>query len=131
MGLSLLDTTIEKGSYKANVPDKTKKDTLHFRHFLRQFAGHVTQGDRLTKREEEHLEKLGAECASFLSMKAYDSYYYTQVLSILTDMFKKFMPQVGSQFVFVLIESIKFYEFCPFQLFTWIETCNNYNAVVT
>ncbi|XP_041796403.1 TRPM8 channel-associated factor homolog [Chelmon rostratus] len=97
MGLSLLDTTIEKGSYKANVPDKTKKDTLHFRHFLRQFAGHVTQGDRLTKREEEHLEKLGAECASFLSMKAYDSYYYTQVLSILTDMFKKFMPQVSEE----------------------------------
>ncbi len=98
MGLSLLKATIEEGSYKAPVPSQAMKDTYHFRNLLRHFAGHVIQSKKLTKREEEHLKKLGTECASFLNMRAYESYSYAHVLSILTDILKTSgMPQVGSE----------------------------------
>uniref|UniRef100_A0A4W6DRZ1 Peptidase M60 domain-containing protein n=1 Tax=Lates calcarifer TaxID=8187 RepID=A0A4W6DRZ1_LATCA len=96
MGLSLLPATISEGSYKAPVPSQAVKDTLHFRSLLRRFAAHVIQGKQLTKREQKHLQKLGMECASFLKMKAHDTFNYTQVLSILTDILKKTgMPQVA------------------------------------
>ncbi|XP_039987704.1 TRPM8 channel-associated factor homolog [Xiphias gladius] len=98
MGLSLLETTISAGSYKVPVPREAVKDTLHFRYLLRRFAGHITQGKELTLHEKEHLKKLDMECASFLNMKAYDSFAYTQILSILTDIFKKSgMPQASEQ----------------------------------
>ncbi|KAF1393752.1 hypothetical protein PFLUV_G00019280 [Perca fluviatilis] len=92
MGLSVLVTINEKGSYK---PSQAKKDTNHFRHLLRRFAAHVTQGEEFTKHDGEQLNIL---TMNFLNMKAYDSYSYTQVLSILTDVLKKSgMPQVSEK----------------------------------
>ncbi|KAI3353864.1 hypothetical protein L3Q82_005072 [Scortum barcoo] len=97
MGLSVLKATVEKGLYKAPVPQRAMKVTYHFRHLLRRFVGHVTQGEKMTKHEEEYLEKLGTECTNFLNMKAYESYSYTHVLSILTDLLKSNIPQVSEQ----------------------------------
>ncbi|XP_076591202.1 TRPM8 channel-associated factor homolog [Chaetodon auriga] len=95
MGLSLLGATISGGLYKAPVPSQAIKDTYHFRHLLHRFAGHVTQGEELTKHEEECLKRLGKDCATYLHMKAYDCSSYTQVVSTLTDILKKSgMPQV-------------------------------------
>uniref|UniRef100_A0A3Q2QVV0 Peptidase M60 domain-containing protein n=1 Tax=Fundulus heteroclitus TaxID=8078 RepID=A0A3Q2QVV0_FUNHE len=87
MGLSLLKETITAGVYKA--PDPSQVNIFHFRHLLRRFAGHVLEGGELTKQDEEHLKKLGADCASFLMMKAYDRFSYTEILSLLTDILKK------------------------------------------
>ncbi|XP_053176531.1 TRPM8 channel-associated factor homolog [Scomber japonicus] len=95
MGLSLLETIIGGGLYEAPVPSQAMKDNCHFRHRLRSFAGHVIQGQELIMHGEDHLKKLGRECVSFLNMEAHDSYSYTQVLSILTDMLKAGMPQVS------------------------------------
>ena len=97
MGLSLLETIIGGGLYEAPVPSQAMKDNCHFRHRLRCFAGHVIQGQELIMHGEDHLKKLGRECVSFLKMEAHDSYSYTQVLSILTDVLKAGMPQVGSE----------------------------------
>ncbi|KAM9359156.1 uncharacterized protein ABDE67_002310 [Symphorus nematophorus] len=95
MGLSLLGNIIGEGLYKAPVPSQVKKDTYHFRHLLHRFAGHVTQGEELTAREEEFLRKLGGDCANYLHMKAHDCTSYAQVVSSLTDIIKKTgMPQV-------------------------------------
>ncbi|KAM7413562.1 hypothetical protein PAMA_020777 [Pampus argenteus] len=96
MGLSLLKTTIEKGLYKAPVTFKAKEET-YFRHLLHRFAGHVIEGKELTVHEEKHLKNLGRDCASFLNMKAHDSYSYTQVLSVLIDVLKLGMPQVSEK----------------------------------
>ncbi|XP_059186461.1 TRPM8 channel-associated factor homolog [Centropristis striata] len=89
MGLSLLAATIKEDTYKAT------KETYHFRQFLHSFVGHLTKGTTLTEQDEEKLEKLESGCINFLNMKAYDSYSYTQVLTILTDMLKSHMPQVS------------------------------------
>ncbi|KAK5868483.1 hypothetical protein PBY51_009492 [Eleginops maclovinus] len=98
LGLSLMAATIPGGSYKATVPSHAMTYTYHFRNLLRDFAHHVKQGKKLSKDEEEHLEKLGMECSNFLMMKSYGSYSYTQVLSILTDILKKLgMPQVSEE----------------------------------
>ncbi|XP_070685333.1 TRPM8 channel-associated factor homolog [Pempheris klunzingeri] len=95
MGLSLLGATISGGLYKATLPSQAIKDTYHFRHLLRRFAGHVTQGEELSKHEEEYLQRLGKDCAMFLHLKAHDCSSYTQVLSTLTDILKRSgMPQV-------------------------------------
>ncbi|KAM4565932.1 TRPM8 channel-associated factor homolog [Odontesthes bonariensis] len=96
MGLSLLPNTIKRDSCK---PIELGQATLfHFRHLLRRFAHHVTEGKELTKEEEERLKRLGKECSNYLNMKAYDSFAYTQVLSILTDILKKLgIPQVSEQ----------------------------------
>ncbi|XP_076591635.1 TRPM8 channel-associated factor homolog [Chaetodon auriga] len=96
MGLSLLEKIIGGGSYKAPVPSRAMKDTLHFRHLLHQFAAHVARGQKLTEDEEKCLKKLGRDCASYLDMKAHDCWSYAQVLSTLTDILKKLgMPQVS------------------------------------
>ncbi|KAI3353863.1 hypothetical protein L3Q82_005071 [Scortum barcoo] len=95
MGLSLLEKIIGDGSYKAPVPSQAIQDTYHFRHLLHRFAGHVTQGEELTKNEEECLIKLGGDCAKYLHMKAHDCSSYAHVVSTLTDILKKSgMPQV-------------------------------------
>lgn len=95
MGLSLLGKTVSAGLHKAPVPSQAVKDTYHFRHLLHRFAGHVTQGKKLSKHEEEGLKKLGHDCATYLHMEAYDCPSYTQVVSTLTDiMMKSDMPQV-------------------------------------
>ncbi|KAA8593794.1 hypothetical protein FQN60_004628 [Etheostoma spectabile] len=91
MGLSVLVTINEPGSYK---PSLAKKDTNHFRHLLHRFAGQVTQGEEPTKHDEK---KLNILTTNFLNMKAYDSYTYTLVLSILTDVLKSSMPQVSEK----------------------------------
>ncbi|XP_039987703.1 TRPM8 channel-associated factor homolog isoform X2 [Xiphias gladius] len=95
MGLSLLGSTITGGLYKAPVPSQAIKDTYHFRHLLRRFAGHVTVGEELTKHEEECLKKLGRDCCSYLNMKAHDCFSYKQVVSTLADiLMRSGMPQV-------------------------------------
>ncbi|XP_044057274.1 TRPM8 channel-associated factor homolog isoform X2 [Siniperca chuatsi] len=95
MGLSLLGTTIKAGLYKAPVPSQAIKDTYHFRHLLRRFAGHVTDGEELSKDEEECLKKLGKDCTHYLHMKAHDCSSYTQIVSTLTDILMKLeIPQV-------------------------------------
>ncbi|XP_040902028.1 TRPM8 channel-associated factor homolog [Toxotes jaculatrix] len=95
MGLSLLGATICGGLYKAPVPSQAIKDSYHFRHLLRRFAGHVTQGEELTKLEEECLQRLGNDCSTYLNMKAHDCSSYTQVVSTLTEILKRSgMPQV-------------------------------------
>ncbi|XP_047449379.1 TRPM8 channel-associated factor homolog [Mugil cephalus] len=96
MGLSLLEKIISEGSYKAPEPSQAIKDNYHFRHLLRRFAGHVTEGQELTGHEEECLKKLGGDCANYLAMKAHNCSSYTQVVSALTDILKKSgMPQVS------------------------------------
>uniref|UniRef100_UPI003AAB2FEB TRPM8 channel-associated factor homolog n=1 Tax=Centroberyx gerrardi TaxID=166262 RepID=UPI003AAB2FEB len=95
MGLSVLGVTLEAGRYKAPVPDKACEDNYHFCHLLHRFAGHVTQGEELTKQEESFLAKLVTDCTTFLQMKAYDSNSYTQVVSTITDILKAGMPQVS------------------------------------
>ncbi|XP_068562943.1 TRPM8 channel-associated factor homolog [Cebidichthys violaceus] len=98
MGLSVLPAYFNGRSYKAPVPTQAKKDTDHFLSLLRLFAGHVTQGEKLGKHEEEHLKKLVVDCTNYLNMKAHDSSSYTQVLSVLTDILKsKGMPQVSEK----------------------------------
>ncbi|XP_054468706.1 TRPM8 channel-associated factor homolog [Anoplopoma fimbria] len=98
MGLSMLPATISEGLYKAPVPNQVNKDTNHFQSVLRLFAGHVFQGKELTEDQVEHLKKLSLDCANYLNMKAYDSYSYTQMLSILTDIVKSAgMPQVSEK----------------------------------
>uniref|UniRef100_A0A8C4IHY7 Peptidase M60 domain-containing protein n=1 Tax=Dicentrarchus labrax TaxID=13489 RepID=A0A8C4IHY7_DICLA len=98
MGMSLLKATISGGSYKAPVPSQAMKHTYHFRNLLHLLAGHVAQGEKLREHEEERLKKLGQDCADYLSMKAYYSYSYMQVFSILTDIMKKSgMPQVSEK----------------------------------
>ncbi|MEQ2281071.1 hypothetical protein AMECASPLE_026623, partial [Ameca splendens] len=96
MGLSLLTETIEASVYKA--PDPCQVNNLHYRHRLNRFAGHVLEGRELTKQDEEHLKKLGRDCASFLRMKAYDNLSYMEILSVLTDILKKEgVPQASKQ----------------------------------
>lgn len=98
MGLSLLGATIGGGLYKAPVPSQAIKDNYHFRHLLHRFAGHVTEGEELSKHEVECLKKLGKDCATYLHMKAHDCSSYAQVVSTLTDILKKSgMPQVRRQ----------------------------------
>uniref|UniRef100_A0A3Q1KCD9 Peptidase M60 domain-containing protein n=1 Tax=Anabas testudineus TaxID=64144 RepID=A0A3Q1KCD9_ANATE len=98
MGLSLLKQTIDEGSYKAPVLSQDTTDNSHFCHLLRRVAGHVIKGEELTKFEEQCLKRLGSDCASYLHMKAYDWYSYTQVVSTLTGILKKAgMPQVNEK----------------------------------
>ncbi|XP_045930622.1 TRPM8 channel-associated factor homolog [Micropterus dolomieu] len=95
MGLSLLETTVEGGLYKAPVPSQAMKDTYCFRNLLRRFAGHVTDGKELSNEEEACLKKLGGDCAKYLKTKAYDCFSYNQIVSTLTDiLMKSDMPQV-------------------------------------
>ncbi|KAM4742719.1 TRPM8 channel-associated factor homolog [Anableps anableps] len=96
MGLSLLKETVTAGVYKA--PDPSHVNKFHFRRLLHRFAGHVLEDGELPKQEEEHLKKLGRDCASFLRMKAYDSFSYVQILYLLTDILKKVgIPQASEQ----------------------------------
>ncbi|KAM6932979.1 TRPM8 channel-associated factor homolog [Xenentodon cancila] len=87
MGLSLSKKTIKNSFYKPPATNQTRHS--HFRYLLSRFIVHVTEGKGLTEQEERRLKKLRLECASFLNMKAYHSLSYMQVLSILTDTFKK------------------------------------------
>ncbi|XP_063762224.1 TRPM8 channel-associated factor homolog isoform X2 [Eleginops maclovinus] len=110
MGLSLLPATIDQGSYKVPMSTQTKEDNNHFRHVLSRFAGLVTKGEELPMHEEKQLKKLEMECANFLMTKAYGSYSYKQVLSILTDILKKLgMPQIqiGCQTDYLEHEELK------------------------
>ncbi|XP_077466905.1 TRPM8 channel-associated factor homolog [Stigmatopora argus] len=95
MGLSILRETIKAGRFKAPVPSQIGRDKYHFHHLLQRFADHVTEGEDLTKHEEQCLKKLGKDCAAFLKMDAHDRCSYAQVLSTLTHVLKKSgIPQV-------------------------------------
>ncbi|KAM4589948.1 TRPM8 channel-associated factor homolog isoform 1-T2 [Fundulus diaphanus] len=96
MGLSLLKSTIDAGSYKVPDPSQAIKDTYHFRHLLHRFAKHVTVEEELSKEEEDFLKKLGSDCATYLTMNAHDSCHYSQVVATLTDILKRSgLPQVS------------------------------------
>ncbi|XP_014836289.1 PREDICTED: TRPM8 channel-associated factor homolog [Poecilia mexicana] len=95
MGLGLLTQTIKKGVYKA--PDPSQINKLHFHHFLHRFACHALEGVELTKEEEESLQKLVSESASFLRMEAYNNISYIQTLSLLTDILKNVGIQQASK----------------------------------
>ncbi|KAK2912776.1 TRPM8 channel-associated factor homolog [Channa argus] len=98
MGLSLLETTIVEGFFKAPVTSQASKNSYHLYRLLRRTASHVIEGKRLTKSEEEGLKKLGSDCANYLQMKANDWYSYGLVVSTLTDILKKLgMPQVNEK----------------------------------
>ncbi|KAK2846920.1 hypothetical protein Q5P01_009919 [Channa striata] len=94
MGLSLLGSTVEEGSYKAPVPSQAT-NTNHLCHLLRRVASDVFEGEKLSKFEEEGLKKLGSDCVSYLQIKADDWYSYTLVVSTLIDILKFAMPQVN------------------------------------
>ncbi|XP_076590440.1 TRPM8 channel-associated factor homolog [Chaetodon auriga] len=121
MGLSLLEKTIGDGSYKAPVPSQAIKDNYHFLHLLHCFAGHVTEGKKLTEDVKKCLKRLGGHCASYLEMKAHDRYSYAQVLSTVTDILKKLgMPQVSDSCPvtkpkdhFLLSVGSQVYNVCP------------------
>lgn len=96
MGLSLLASTIEAGQYKAPVPSQAVKDAYHFRDSLRRFAGHVNVGEKLNKHDKECLNKLGHDCTTYLSRRAFDCSDYAQVVSTLTNVLKKTgLPEVS------------------------------------
>ena len=96
MGLSMLGSTIKSECYKAPDPAVACQDNYHFRHMLRRFASHVTQGEELTAQELACLKKLGGDCASYLDMKAHHCPSYNQVLSTLTEIvMRSGMPKVS------------------------------------
>ncbi|CAN9511094.1 unnamed protein product [Ophioblennius macclurei] len=96
MGLSLLGSTLKGGIFKAPNPNQAMKDMYHFRHHLNRFASHVNVGEKLSKHDEDCLRRFSYDCSTYLKMKAHNCSSYTQVVSILTDLFKKSgMPQVS------------------------------------
>ncbi|XP_023256309.1 TRPM8 channel-associated factor 2 [Seriola lalandi dorsalis] len=121
MGMSLLGAPMTGGLFKAPVPSQAVKDTYHFRHLLRRFAGHVNKGEELTEHEQESLKKLGSDCSNYLNLKAHDCPSYTQVMSTLTDvLLRSGMPQVcGSSPVkspkdhLLLSVGTELYKVCP------------------
>ncbi|XP_053362985.1 TRPM8 channel-associated factor homolog [Clarias gariepinus] len=98
MGMCLMGNTIGGGLYKAQqITEDGDNGTqaFHFRDLLQRFASHVIQGQDLTKREEESLQKLGNDCANYLRMQAHDSASYTSTVALITDMVKEAgVPQV-------------------------------------
>lgn len=110
MGLCLLGNIVGNGCYKPPVPNQAMKDTYSFRDLLSHVVDHMIKGEELEKKEEECLKKLGADCAAYLSMKAYGWSCYEQVLSTLTDIIKKFgIPQVNDFHFQVCISSHVFF----------------------
>nr|XP_057936543.1 TRPM8 channel-associated factor homolog [Doryrhamphus excisus]XP_057936544.1 TRPM8 channel-associated factor homolog [Doryrhamphus excisus]XP_057936545.1 TRPM8 channel-associated factor homolog [Doryrhamphus excisus]XP_057936546.1 TRPM8 channel-associated factor homolog [Doryrhamphus excisus]XP_057936547.1 TRPM8 channel-associated factor homolog [Doryrhamphus excisus]XP_057936549.1 TRPM8 channel-associated factor homolog [Doryrhamphus excisus]XP_057936550.1 TRPM8 channel-associated factor len=96
MGLSLLGSYVRGEVFKAPVPSQSVKDAYHFRHLLQRFAAHVTQGQDLTKNEEQYYKRFGKDCATFLKMNGHDRYSYAHVLSTLIHVIKKSgMPQIS------------------------------------
>lgn len=97
MGLSLLGNIVGDGCHKRPVPKQAMRN--NFRDVLQRFVRHMSQDEDLEENEEECLVKLGADCAAYLNTEAHDSSSYTQVVSTLTDVIKKFgIPQVESTF---------------------------------
>ncbi|KAM6932886.1 TRPM8 channel-associated factor homolog [Xenentodon cancila] len=91
MGLSVLTSTIRNGFYEA--PDPSQTSNFHLRHLLHLFAAYLAEGKELT---EEQIKQLQMELGVLLDMKAYASFSYTEVLSVLTDILKETgMPQVS------------------------------------
>ncbi|KAM9468390.1 LOW QUALITY PROTEIN: TRPM8 channel-associated factor homolog [Clarias gariepinus] len=98
MGMCLMGNTIGGSLYKAQqITEDGDSGTqaYHFRDLLQRFAGHVIQGQDLTKREEECLQKLRNDCTNYLRMQAHDSASYTSTVALITDMVKEAgVPQV-------------------------------------
>lgn len=100
MGLSLLGNMVGSGRYKPPVPKLARRDTYKFRDLLHRVVCRMSEGQELEKEEEECLRKLGADCAAYLNMKAHHSSSYARVVSMLTDIVKRFgVPQVQNQWV--------------------------------
>ncbi|CAN9511096.1 unnamed protein product [Ophioblennius macclurei] len=97
MGLSVLKKTVPAGLYHASAPNQIMSSNFHFRHLLKRFAGHILDGEELTHQEEQQLNKMGKESAHYLKLEAHDTYSYTQVLSLLTEVLKSGMPEVSEE----------------------------------
>lgn len=97
MGLSVLKSTISAELHNVPTPSQAMSSNSHFRELLKRFVGHAIEGEELTT-QEQHLKKLREECSYYLNLKAYDSYSYTEVLSLLTEILKHCgMPQVSEE----------------------------------
>lgn len=98
MGLCLMGNTLQGGLYKAQqITEDGASGTqaYHFRDLLQRFAGHVIQGQDLTKRDQECLQKLSNDCTNYLRMQAHDSASYTSMVALITDIVKEAgVPQV-------------------------------------
>lgn len=98
MGLCLMSNTIQGGLYKAQQITEggdSSTQAYHFRDLLQRFAGHVIQGQDLSKREQECLQKLRSDCTNYLRTQAHESASYTSMVALLTDMVKEAgVPQV-------------------------------------
>ncbi|XP_066522118.1 TRPM8 channel-associated factor homolog isoform X2 [Hoplias malabaricus] len=97
MGLCIMGNTLSSGVYKAHQETEqgTTSQAYHFRDLLQRFAGHVTQGQELTKHDHECMDKLRNDCENYLRMQAHDCASYTSVVALITDMVKEAgVPQV-------------------------------------
>ncbi|XP_077065046.1 TRPM8 channel-associated factor homolog [Siphateles boraxobius] len=97
MGLSLLGNTLGGGLYKALDIEHSCREGYHFRRMLQRFAEHVRLGKELTAHEQGCLKQLGSDCANYLRMRSHDSFDYTSVVALLSDIVKEVgVPQVCS-----------------------------------
>ena len=94
MGLSILPNTLEAGLYKVQ-PVKELVKVYQFRQFLTLFVDSMTQSQSLNEDQKGCLQKMGRDCAKYLTMSAHDCASYSSVLEILTDLVKTGkVPQV-------------------------------------
>lgn len=98
MGLCLIGNTLKGDLYKVQqIREDGEGGTpaYHFRDLLQRFASHAIQGQDLTAREQECLQKLRNDCTNYLRMQAHKSASYTSMVSLITDMVKEAgVPQV-------------------------------------
>ncbi|XP_013870430.1 TRPM8 channel-associated factor homolog [Austrofundulus limnaeus] len=95
MGLSVLKSIARRGIYP--TPDPSQANQFHISHLLHRLASHAIDGTELTKQDEENFEQMRTKFSLFLSMKAYDSSFYTQTLSKVTDIIRICKPMVSKE----------------------------------
>ncbi|KAM9317879.1 TRPM8 channel-associated factor homolog [Pholidichthys leucotaenia] len=121
MGLSVMGNTLRGASIKAPEPSQLTEGPYHFRDILHNFAGHVTQGNKLSDKEQKCLKKMSADCANYLHLKAHDCTSYNQIVCTLTDMLKTSgIPQVSDKHPVkhpkdhaLLVVGSELYKVCP------------------
>lgn len=94
MGLSVLKNQASRGIFQTPEPSQAKK--LHISHLLHRFASHAINGIELPKQDKKLFQQMRTKFSLFLSMKAYDSSFYTQAISKVTDIVRICKPKVGN-----------------------------------
>ncbi|XP_063060502.1 TRPM8 channel-associated factor homolog [Engraulis encrasicolus] len=95
MGLSILTNIVDRELYNAHS-GKELMEVYRFREFLPLFADYMVQSQSLSKDQMGCLEKMGRDCADYLSMSAHHCASYSSVLDTLTDVVKSGkVPQVS------------------------------------